>query len=30
MKWSGSGVEGGLQGLLGYTDLQVVYIRHGA
>lgn len=30
MKWSGSGVEGGLQGLIGYTDLQVVYVRHGS
>lgn len=27
MKWSGTGVEGGLQGLIGYTDLQVVYVR---
>jgi acyl-CoA reductase-like NAD-dependent aldehyde dehydrogenase len=30
MKWSGSGVEGGMQGLIGYTDLQVVYVRQGS
>jgi acyl-CoA reductase-like NAD-dependent aldehyde dehydrogenase len=27
MKWSGTGVEGGLWGLIGFTDLQVVHVR---
>ena len=27
MKWSGNGAEGGLWGLLGFTDLQVVHVR---
>jgi hypothetical protein len=27
MKWSGTGVEGGLWGLFGCTNVQVVHIR---
>ena len=30
MKWSGTGVEGGLWGLNGFTDLQVVHVRNDA